>query len=180
VSSLHAATSASNPATVVGRPRGEPELGKPQNGVAALPTFVWWHWSRSSLPRARCRLGCCAVPWPTAPDSTVKPERPGQGYDRPGGPCAGRLAGRFQPTARLSFFSFPFFNIHRNSYKFPNFIENYSNLIKMQSKFRMDPPEKIYALGLTKSLFMHYCLVDKSKKSNFEEFIYKNLCMFIH
>jgi hypothetical protein len=78
------------------------------------------------------------------------------------------------------FFLFPFFNIHRNSYKFPNFIENYSNLIKMQSKFLMDPPEKIYALGLTKSLFMYYCLVDKSKKSNFEEFIYKNLCMFIH
>jgi hypothetical protein len=113
-------------------------------------------------------------------DRKAKTVGPGQGYSRLGGPCAGRPAGRFQPTARLSFFPFPFFNIHRNSYKFPNFIENYSNLIKKQSKFRMDHPEKIYALGLTKSLFMHYCLVDKSKKSNFEEFIYKNLCMFIH
>jgi hypothetical protein len=61
-----------------------------------------------------------------------------------------------------------------------NFIENYTNLIKIQSKFCMNPPEEIYALGMTKSLFMHYCLVDKSKKSNFEEIIYKNLCMFIH
>jgi hypothetical protein len=35
-----------------------------------------------------------------------------------------------------------------------------------------------FKLGM--SLFIHYCLVDKSKKSNFEEIIYKNLCMFLH
>jgi hypothetical protein len=44
----------------------------------------------------------------------------------------------------------------------------------------MNPLEYIYALGLTKSLFMHYCLVDNSKKSNLEEFIYKNLRMFYY
>jgi hypothetical protein len=44
----------------------------------------------------------------------------------------------------------------------------------------MNPLELIYALGLTKSMFMHYCLVDNFKKLNLEEFIYKTLCMFYY
>jgi hypothetical protein len=38
----------------------------------------------------------------------------------------------------------------------------------------MNPLELVYELGLTKSLFMHYGLVDESKKSNLEVFNYKN------
>jgi hypothetical protein len=35
--------------------------------------------------------------------------------------------------------------------------------------------EQIYAVGLTKYLFVHYCLVENSKNSNLEESNYKNL-----
>jgi hypothetical protein len=36
-------------------------------------------------------------------------------------------------------------------------------LKKIRNKFLYNPLEYIYALGLTKSLLIHYCLLDKSK-----------------
>jgi hypothetical protein len=45
----------------------------------------------------------------------------------------------------------------------------------MQTKFHWYPLEQIYTVGLTKYLCVHYCLVENSKKSNLEEFNYKNL-----
>jgi hypothetical protein len=48
----------------------------------------------------------------------------------------------------------------------------------MQTKFHWNTLEYIYALGLTKSLFVHYFLVENSKNSNLEVFNYGNPCMF--
>jgi hypothetical protein len=45
----------------------------------------------------------------------------------------------------------------------------------MQTKFYWNPLQ-IYVIGLTKSLFVHYCLVDNSYKSNIVTFNYKILC----
>jgi hypothetical protein len=50
----------------------------------------------------------------------------------------------------------------------------------MQNKFLWDPLEYIYAFGLTKSLFMDYCITRNSKNEKVEEIIYKNPYMFIH
>jgi hypothetical protein len=44
----------------------------------------------------------------------------------------------------------------------------------MQSKFLWNPLEQIYPVAMTKYLFVHYCLVENSKKSNLEVFNYKN------
>jgi hypothetical protein len=45
-------------------------------------------------------------------------------------------------------------------------IEICSNVQNLQSKFCMNPLEQIYAVGLTKYLFVHYCLVQDSKNLN--------------
>jgi hypothetical protein len=47
-------------------------------------------------------------------------------------------------------------------------------LRKMQSKFRWNNFEQIYAVGLTKSYFMRYYSIENSYKSNFGVFNYKN------
>jgi hypothetical protein len=39
----------------------------------------------------------------------------------------------------------------------------------------MNTFEQIYAMGLTKSLWVHYCSVENYKNSNLEEINYKNL-----
>jgi hypothetical protein len=44
----------------------------------------------------------------------------------------------------------------------------------MQTKVHWIPLEQIYSTCLTKSLFVHYCLVENFKKSNLEVFNYKN------
>jgi hypothetical protein len=51
--------------------------------------------------------------------------------------------------------SFYHLNIQENSYKFPKFIENNINIIKIQNKFLWYPLEQIYAIGLTQSLIVH-------------------------
>jgi hypothetical protein len=46
----------------------------------------------------------------------------------------------------------------------------------MQTKVHWIPLEQISTVGLTKSIFVHYCLVENSKKSNLEVINYKNPC----
>jgi hypothetical protein len=60
--------------------------------------------------------------------------------------------------------------------KLQKFVKNHINLRKMQSKFLWNPLEQIYAVGLTKSLFVHYCSIENSKKSNLEIINYKISC----
>jgi hypothetical protein len=43
----------------------------------------------------------------------------------------------------------------------------------MQTKFHWNPLEMIYAIGLTKSIFVHYFLVENLKNSNLEVINYK-------
>jgi hypothetical protein len=47
---------------------------------------------------------------------------------------------------------------------FPNFIENLLNIRKIQSKFLYNPLEQISTIGLTKSLFENYFLLENSHK----------------
>jgi hypothetical protein len=44
----------------------------------------------------------------------------------------------------------------------------------MQTKLHWNPFEQINVVGLTKFIFVHYCVVENSKKSRFEEIDYKN------
>jgi hypothetical protein len=44
----------------------------------------------------------------------------------------------------------------------------------MKVKFLSNPPEQIYTVGLTKHLFVYYCLVENSKKSKLGVFNYIN------
>jgi hypothetical protein len=44
----------------------------------------------------------------------------------------------------------------------------------MQSNFFMDPLEQFFAVGLIKSMFVHYGIVENSNKSNHEEINYEN------
>jgi hypothetical protein len=44
----------------------------------------------------------------------------------------------------------------------------------MQSKILWNPLELISTVDLTKSVFVHYCLVENFKNSNLEENNYKN------
>jgi hypothetical protein len=53
-------------------------------------------------------------------------------------------------------------------------IENHVQLRKTQTNFHWNSLEHIYTMDLTKSLFVHYCLVENSKKSNIEVINYKN------
>jgi hypothetical protein len=62
----------------------------------------------------------------------------------------------FQITELLYSITFPYTSL-------PKFVENNMKLKKIRNKFLYNPLEYIYALGLTKSLFIHYCLLDKSK-----------------
>jgi hypothetical protein len=64
--------------------------------------------------------------------------------------------------------------ISRNLFKFLKFIENKIKLRKIQSKFLYNPLEQIFAIGLTKFIFVLYFLIDNSYKSNIGVFNYKN------
>jgi hypothetical protein len=89
--------------------------------------------------------------------------------------------GRLISEVVLSQVSFLNFCFHL--FKFLKLIQSlkfHRKFRKIQNKFCINPLQWNYALGLTKYLFMHFCLVDKSKKLNLEEIIYKNPCMFIH
>jgi hypothetical protein len=44
----------------------------------------------------------------------------------------------------------------------------------MQTKFHWNSFEHIYAVGLTKSHFVHYCSIENSYKSNLGVFNYTN------
>jgi hypothetical protein len=73
-----------------------------------------------------------------------------------------------QRTAIIVHFSFlreSFSDLNfRKLFKHNKFIVNHINFRKIQSKFLLNPLAQVYALGLTKSLFVHYCLVE-----NFQE-----------
>jgi hypothetical protein len=81
------------------------------------------------------------------------------------------------PKTTHSFLNFSEFclliKIPGNSLKLLKFIENHINLKKIESEFHWNALEQIYAVGLTKSLFVHYCLVENSHTSNLEHLITK-------
>jgi hypothetical protein len=70
----------------------------------------------------------------------------------------------------ISFFDFD----SRNSYKLHKFIINTIRLEKIENKFLWNPLELLLAIGLTKSIFVHYGLIENSYKSNLGVFNYKN------
>jgi hypothetical protein len=97
------------------------------------------------------------------------------------GPGHARKAmGQIRPMHCSPLLHFPFqFKNSRNLYKHLKRVENKINLIKIQTKFPYNTLEYLFVVGLTKSLFMHYFLEDKSKKSNIVEINYQK-CMHVH
>jgi hypothetical protein len=45
---------------------------------------------------------------------------------------------------------------------------------KIQNKFYWSPCENIFVIGLTKLIFVHYCIVENYKNSNLGVINYKN------
>jgi hypothetical protein len=64
----------------------------------------------------------------------------------------------------------------RNCSKLWKSIEILRNVQKLKTKFHWNPLEQLYAVGLTKFIFVYYFFVENSKKSKLEAFICKNPC----
>jgi hypothetical protein len=72
------------------------------------------------------------------------------------------------------FVHFPFseniysFKYFRNSFKLSNFVTIHIKFIKIQNNFCLNPLEYIYAIDLTKSIFVHHYLITNPNYPNLE------------
>jgi hypothetical protein len=67
----------------------------------------------------------------------------------------------------------------RNISKFLEFIENYRNAQKLETKFHWTPLGQLFTVGLTKSIFVQQFIVQNYKNSNTKINAYKYLYMQI-
>jgi hypothetical protein len=74
------------------------------------------------------------------------------------GPVKPRAENRPNTVCHVFGFSFSFINLEKSN-KLLKYVENAIQLRKIQINFCENPFEQIYVIGLTKSLFVHYCIV---------------------
>jgi hypothetical protein len=147
------------------RPCYSPSPFPPPDATQAVTSF-----SVRTTPRGR--TGQASWPWdgppPTGCLGLLARER--------GGPLTLGCCS-FRPMKPIPVYRFRillFLKYFRNHSKFLKFVEICLNFIKMQIKLYMNPLKQIYSIGLTKFAFVHYCIVENYKNSNFGVFNYKN------